>query len=414
MSHVKRIYRAEISLHGVEQKFLETRARSLIRKKAIVSFDTTIWRGNKFLPSESVLSLIGQGARQESMKSVRRPAIVSNQEAALLVQETNKTVRLVKRQSGQKRKSETEEFQTDSQDTVFDQEQDYGLKLRLLSPLSIAWSPVVHVENWTGSVLAIGLKSGHLALCQHHHHTGQNPVDDFHFTGLVSAMDSEITVLKWKEYNPEDSTQKVLFLLTGGISGSVKLWIMNPAFHLIGGHAICRQDDRPVYCAHMGITKHHNSPQLIISMGKTSGSFAVWQSPVLTDLTQDLHRFSDWTDWGEVYWKYYGHHCQTITGISYTPFLDLIITVGLDSQIQSWRIKEGEIQSAVEIQDCPGVQPIYGLATSPTGMMLAVVKDLGEKFSDAQVHRMAWQRVASGSINLIRSVQKSCFSKIFD
>eukprot|EP00210_Caulerpa_lentillifera_P001833 g1763.t1 len=404
MRHVRSVYGSQISLHGVDQKFLETRSRSLIRKKAIVSFDTTIWRGNKFLPSESVLSLIGQGAREDSTKFMNRPQIIFSTEAALVVQETNKTIRLVKRQSGQKRKNETEDVQTASQSIVVRTDENYGQKLTLMSPLSIAWSPEIQYENQTASVLAIGLKSGHTALCWCTGVSEENPVNEFHFIEIIPVMKSEITVLKWKEYSTENALRKVLFLLTGDVTGVVKLWTFDRTSLLQGGYEICTQDDRPVYCAHMGITRTHHFPQLVISVGKTSGSFAVWQSPSLSELITSTVSFSGWTEAAEVYWKCHVHHCQTITGITYTPYLDLIITVGLDSQVQSWRIQEGEIRPGLDIQNCPGVQPIYGVATSPTGMMLALVKDLGEKFSDAQVHRMAWQRVASGSIDLIKLI----------
>lgn len=419
------MYGAPIEKFKITRKQIEMRTRQLIRNKAIVSY-APVWKGRNFRSKASVLSLIGQGEKSQNDTTEALPVpqlestqIVSSDRAAVCVSATNQTVRQVKPHSGKKRKS----LGVHSKQRLvshFDQRVSnavYDRRLALLSVTCVAWSPLLG-DNLT--VLAVGTESGHLILWRCQTSEGLNDLSErFQILGAPSVSTSEICLAKWKAVQAPDASWRVVFLVVADVSGQVKLWTLNeavirpsqeisdPSVLLHGGFQVHRSDLRPSSCMEIEVIgKEPERQQLQICIGKTGGALSVWSSQSIASI-QHPDFLAEWFAEGKLFLKYDCHSNKTITGISSNAFMNLISTVGLDAQLEHWTIQENELtwfQSDLldASEMATSIQALYGIASSPCGLIIAGLKDSGEKYRDAQEQRMVWKRVAHGSIQLKR------------
>ena len=414
------MYGPHMETFGISQKVIETRARSLIRKKAIVSYDP-VWKGSRFHQPESVLALIGQGGKEEELEAgaevpplFQSTKIVTDERSALCVAATNQTVRQVKPQSGRKRKSMGQnKAQLLSHFPKKISNENYDQRLTVLSAACVTWLHDPHVGR---AVLAVGTQSGHVVLWSYE--SDKTDDDAFHVMGSCSISSSEISVMKSvavQTAGGDGSSHERLLLAVGDTSGCVKLWqlssdMVDPTEEchelLRHGMTVFTSDLRPISSLHVDCFAVNGEQQLRICVGKYGGIVSLWQSrnlSVLSNSDVPLHRMK-----GNMFLREDCHSNKAVTGIVSVPFRDLVATVGLDSQLCLWKVENGSLVSADSENGGVGFssaefQPLYGIAASPSGLMLALLRDSGEEFHDAQLQRMVWKRAAHGFVELHRS-----------
>ena len=415
--------------HGITQKYLETRSRALIRKKAIVSFDP-VWRGRRFHAPESVLSLIGQEGREQAFNdqdmtplTFQSTQIVITEASALCVGATIQTVRQVKPQSGRKRKSTGQGKPClVSHFPHAIPNEAYERRRALLSAVCVSWSPLLHGTSF----LAAGMRSGHVLLWKVSAFSSGSPQGDasehFDVLGATMASRAEISALEWTslpEENRELSSNQLL-LVTADVAGEVRVWTLDPQIFsseqdcphhavLQEGHLVCAADARPVSTlAVRAVVSDNGLHRLRICVGKYGGVLTVWESGYTSE-DMCSTSFSQWMEQGKSFLLEGLHSHKAITGVASDLFLDCIVTIGLDSQLCVWKIEQEILTPCTlpclqPLGDMSDYQPCYGVAASPSGLMIAAIRDLGEKYRDAQLQRMVWKRVAHGSIEIRRCI----------
>ena len=413
--------------HGITQKYLETRSRALIRKKAIVSFDP-VWRGRRFHAPESVLSLIGQEGREQAFNdqdmtplTFQSTQIVITEASALCVGATIQTVRQVKPQSGRKRKrmGQSKPCLVSHFPHAIPNEA-YERRRALLSAVCLSWSPLL----LGSSFLAAGMRSGHVLLWKVSTLSSAvqkaDASEHFDVLGATMASCAEISALEWAllpEMHRELLSNQLL-LVTADVTGEVRVWTLDPQIFsseqdcphhavLQERHLICAADSRPVSSLNVKtIVSDSGLHRLRICIGKYGGVLTVWENRYSSVDTCSTS-FSRWMEQGKTLTLEGLHSHKAITGIASDVFLDCIVTIGLDSQLCIWKTEQEILAPCTShylqpFGDISDYQPCYGVAASPSGLMIATIRDLGEKYRDAQLQRMVWKRVAHGSIEIRR------------
>ncbi|KZV53002.1 hypothetical protein F511_32321 [Dorcoceras hygrometricum] len=177
--------------------------------------------------------------------------------------------------------------------------QQYASRNSMLTPLVVAWSPMLrtsgnrvsipHNSSSCCSILATGLKCGTISfwridapesysICSPELPCKASNV------GLLKAHDAFITSICWASYGSEISDPQLL-LATGSSNGRVKIWqviteeLLKSSETIHASFSLLREvitiDSAPVSVLSFTIPRH-TPLNLLLAIGKGSGSFEVW------------------------------------------------------------------------------------------------------------------------------------------
>ncbi|KAK1571297.1 hypothetical protein Q3G72_014717 [Acer saccharum] len=269
----------------------------------------------------------------------------------------------------------------------------YASRSAILHSLVLAWSPVLKLPSSNCpvppngssncfSVLAVGGRSGKISFWRismpecysvEHSKISTSTV----LIGLLQAHNSWITTISWAMISSDSSNPQVL-LVTGSSDGSVRIWrygqeLLNLTEVELAPFSLLKEvitvNTVPILV--LSIIVPVQSPhQILLAVGKGSGSFEVW----ICDVSSSKYEKAG----------SYDAHDQAVTGLAWVFGGRCLYSCSQDNVVRSW-ILRGSFLSDVPIPSItPGLKSstdlpdvffsCLGVAVSPGNLVIAMVR----------------------------------------
>ncbi|XP_073138680.1 uncharacterized protein [Henckelia pumila] len=294
--------------------------------------------------------------------------------------------------------------------------QQYASRNAMLTPLVVAWSPILRTSGcWVSiphnsssccSILANGLKCGIISFWRidspecYSIINPKTPCKALN-VGLLKAHDACITTICWALHGSEISEPQLL-LATGSSNGRVKIWHVNikqllkssetvhASFSLL--REVITIDSAPVSVLSLTVPRQ-TPPNLLLAIGKGSGSFEVWT------MNMPSHEF-------EIIGCYNAHD-HIVTGLAWAFDGRCLYSCSQDNSIKAW-ILVGEALREIHIpSNTPGLKSYpddsyvydscFGLAVSHGNLAIAVAR----RFDSDLLNPMYQERTQKAAVEFL-------------
>ncbi|XP_028790768.1 uncharacterized protein LOC114746682 isoform X3 [Neltuma alba] len=288
----------------------------------------------------------------------------------------------------------------------------YALRSAMLYGLVVSWSPLLHetpefqpVPNTNASVslLAVGGKSGKISFWRFHISDCYTIQDSnirtaVELAGFSQAHSSWVTSISWVLF-PSDFSNPQILLATGSSDGSVKVWLGNNDKLLKSSEAnqtlfsllkeVITINAVPVSV--LSATMQIQSSEMLLAIGKGSGSFEIW----LGDLScNEFHKLGS-----------YDAHDHIVTSLTWAFNGRCLCSCSQDNLVRSWILHERQLNEVTICSDilnssnptCPSTDlyaSCFGAAASPGNLAIATVRC----FDIEKLNRMYEARVLRAAI----------------
>ncbi|KAK4273836.1 hypothetical protein QN277_017155 [Acacia crassicarpa] len=288
----------------------------------------------------------------------------------------------------------------------------YASRSAMLSALVVSWSPLLHetsefhpVSNTNASVslLAVGGKSGKISFWSFHTPDCYTIQDSnirtaVKLVGFLQAHDSWVTSISWVLF-PSDFSNSQILLATGSSDGSVKVWLGDNDKLLKSSEAnrclfsllkeVITVNVVPVSV--LSATMQIQSSEMLLAIGKGSGSFEIWLCGLSCN---EFHTLGS-----------YDAHDHIVTSLAWAFNGRFLCSCSQDNLVRSWILHGRQLNEVIICSDilnssnptCPSTDvyaSCFGAAVSPGNLVIATVRC----FDIEKLNRMYEARVLRAAI----------------